>query len=473
MRGEGAIASDRDSARAKVWAVVAKLGAVLTHPDGRIYIAVPSRWVARDADRKLWARWHGDVRVPFATREEALTWLAEIRAAVARAAEQDIPARQAVERFLPPTAKRSLFQDRIAQWTESMRAAVERGDRTQRYLDELVRWARPKDLLGWWWGRSIFEIDEAALDDFATWLGRQPARRPRKRQLELGHVEPAPDLLSAKTRQNVLAALHSFLGWLHRRRELAELPRSFPWPTVPEHAPAILSAEAQTAVLLEIDEARRGIFLACALMGLRPSEAVALRWSDYRDGWLSVSHARKGRRLDAREGGPKTNRVRRLPVPLDVAAWLDARDTAERRLSDEVLFRVPHVRGRRPKGPWSMTRLRATWYEACDRAGVERVPFYEGTKHTFATLVALRAPDREHVLQRYLGHADSKSTRRYKQLADAALVEVAAGAELVRLPAAPPESGGNAGDFGGGAGNRTRRRDARSRRKSAKSLAAD
>jgi len=52
-----------------------------------------------------------------------------------------------------------------------------------------------------------------------------------------------------------------------------------------------------------------------ALMGLRPGEAVALDVADYHDGWLTVSKARKGDRLDSPIRSTKTGKVKRLPVP--------------------------------------------------------------------------------------------------------------------------------------------------------------
>jgi hypothetical protein len=51
------------------------------------------------------------------------------------------------------------------------------------------------------------------------------------------------------------------------------------------------------------------------------------------------------------------------------------------------------------------------------------VKFYEATKHTMATAAIERGVN-ERTLQRMLGHADPRSTRRYAQLADSALAEV-------------------------------------------------
>ncbi|MDJ0869628.1 MAG: site-specific integrase [Myxococcota bacterium] len=236
-------------------------------------------------------------------------------------------------------------------------------------------------------------------------------------------VDRSGQVLGAHEAQSP-AGFRSFLGWLYKRQEIDELPSDFPWPRVPEHAPRILSIEAQAKILASIPPERRGIFLAMALMGLRPLEAVALRAADYHDGWLTVSRAREDRTLDARELGTKSGKIKRLPVPDPVKHWISSFVPRERRLTDGYLFEVPYSgRGRHPRGPWSETGLRRTWYEACDRAGVPRTSLHEGTKHTFATDAIARGVS-ERALQTYLGHADAKSARRYAKLSDQALIDM-------------------------------------------------
>jgi integrase len=115
-------------------------------------------------------------------------------------------------------------------------------------------------------------VSYAALEDWSHWLADRG--------------------LSPKTRWNILAAFRSFLGWLYRREEIRELPREYPWPKPPERTPAPLSARTQDEILDAIPEERRGIYLAMALMGLRPGEAVAL---DVADGALSPRKTRTPR----------------------------------------------------------------------------------------------------------------------------------------------------------------------------------
>jgi len=171
-----------------------------------------------------------------------------------------------------------------------MREQVESGERSPGYLAELERWCAPEGHLGIWWGhRSVHEIDYAGLDEWVAWLAAE-----RK--------------LSAKTRWNVVAAMSAFLGWLRKIGEIAVVP-AIPWPTLREHAPRLLSAEAQRNVLAAIPEPSRGTFLALALLGLRPSEAARLRAADYAPGdpgWLTIRIT-------------KNRQVKRLPVPDELA----------------------------------------------------------------------------------------------------------------------------------------------------------
>ena len=68
--------------------------------------------------------------------------------------------------------------------------------------------------------------------------------------------------------------------------------------SLPEHRPRLLEPEEQRRVLDAIPEARRGIFLALAYHGLRPSEAARLGVADY--DWKTGSSDPGGRRRSAR-----------------------------------------------------------------------------------------------------------------------------------------------------------------------------
>ena len=355
-------------------------GRVKRRADGRIYLCF-----AR------YGKVYSARGTPFRTVERATFVLGAIRAAVS----EGTPKQVAVDRWLPVAGPAHRCGRWLGAWLASMRRLEATGERSRAYLDELERWcADGGHIAGYWSRQSVHAIDYASLEEWSGWLVARG--------------------LGPKTRHNVMGALHSFLGWLRRTGEIQVVP-PFPWPRLAEHAPILLTAAAQGAVLAAIPEERRGIFLALALLGLRPSEARRARAADYQPGdpgWLTVPRT-------------KNRQAKRLPVPPELAAWIAARVPREARLTGAPLFAVPYCgRGRRPRGPWSESSLRREWRTACQAAGAT-ASLYEGTKHSRATDLLLQGVP-ERVLQALLGHRDARSTRRYARLADSALVDVLA-----------------------------------------------
>lgn len=352
------------------WSVAQDFGLIYRRRDGRIYLQFGR-----------YGRLYSAHGAPFDTEAKAQAILDAIRVSVGRGT----PKRQAVDAWLPTASEAHRVGHWLELWIGRMRELVEAGERSREYLDELERWAKPGGhIAGFWSSRSVHEIGYQGLERWARWLAGE-----RK--------------LGAKTRWNVMAGFRSFLGWLRLVGELQVVP-VFPWPRIQEHAPTILAPEAQRRILEAIPEGRRGIYLALALLGLRPSEAIRLRAADYEPGdpgWLTV-------RLT------KNRQAKRLPVPDELAEWIAAHVPADARLRGLPLFAM----GR--KG-WNGTSLRRHWHAACREVGVT-VSLYEGTKHSLATEL-LRQGVSERVLQALLGHRDPRSIRRYARLADQALVE--------------------------------------------------
>jgi integrase len=176
---------------------------------------------------------------------------------------------------------------------------------------------------------------------------------------------------------------------------------------VDDYEPRILSIEDQDAILAEISESDRGVFLALALLGLRPGEARALDVADYANGWLIVDEAVKGSGSQAPIRGTKTGKGKRLPVGEVLEAWIAKWVASSGRLTGAPLFVNPRT-GKR----WTHWALRDRWRDAAASVGVPNARLYEGTKHTMAT-DAVRRGVSERALQAFLGHSDARSTRRY------------------------------------------------------------
>jgi len=369
--------------------------------------------VRRDHQRRAW---YVDVRPygriwslegeGFRSRRDAETLLRNIRARLSRGMSHEV----AVAPFLPISNRVAKVATYYEAWLERRRRELEAGKLSHRTVAEYARYAREGGELDFWAAHTIYDVDAAALDDWALWLAAE-----RK--------------LSPKTIRNVLGAFRTFLHALERRGEIERAPV---FPTVPldQHVPRVLVIEDQARVLAAIPDAERGAHLICGTMGLRPSEVRALVRSDYTPargpglGRLRVVRARQGNAPDAPIGPTKTRRERILPTPDVVAAWIERHvPPAERlRAPDAPLCLNPRT-GR----PWSHWALRESWLRACRSAGVPAIGLYEGTKHTAASAMLERSGGNLEAVAKMLGHSDSRTTRRYAQVTEGVLVDLARG----------------------------------------------
>jgi hypothetical protein len=195
-------------------------------------------------------RWYADLRpygrifsVPgfgaLETEADAARVLGHIQGELSRGATIE----EILARYLPTHAKPYLVETKVAAWLDVQRDEAEAGDRSPTYVRELERYARPEGHFSWWYGKSIFEINAASVDDWNLWL----------RQRGIG----------SKTRWNVVGAFRSMLGSLRRRGELRDIPE-VARPSVDEYSPTVISVAMQDGILEAIPESERGIFLAMA-----------------------------------------------------------------------------------------------------------------------------------------------------------------------------------------------------------------
>jgi integrase len=324
------------------------------------------------------------------TKHMARSILAHIEMEVAGGRSLD----DVLSEFVPQADERAGVEAFMRRWLVLIDRRVRVGDRQPRTLVERQRWAASEgsgNHFAWWYGRSIWEINEATLEEWSLWMAEQG--------------------LSGKTRWNVMAGFSSFLTWLAKERKAFEKP-TIPWPAKDAPLPVVLTREVQTEVIAAVPDGKRGIYLALADCLLRPSEVRVLRVRDWDGDELRVSRAAKDRRVSGvvrglkRRGGDKV-----LPVSPRLREWLEAHVPRERRMAepDGPLFWNPEAER---DGWWSETALRRVWYFACDRAGIERIGVYAGTKHSTATaLKAAGADDR--VLATLMGHSDVRSVEKY------------------------------------------------------------
>lgn len=301
-----------------------------------------------------------------------------------------------------PAGKHSHVLSRMEKWLEHLRRKEKAGDRSDNYLRDIERWLKAEGYFRWWKGRSIYAVDEATAEDFADWLAEQ--------LVPTGRTKGRP--LSAKTRRNILGAFRAFYRWAGRRdRRVREL-RSFPWPEANEPDIEVITIAERDAIIAAIPEPKRGLFLALKLGAPRPNMAIEILTSDYdrKSRMLTLARARKGRTVDSQVGSTKTRVAWTIQANEELAHWIAKYVPKEAFLQGRLLFENPDAWNSRKA--WSETRMRTIWYRACEKVMGRKVSLYAATKHTFATN-AVAGGAAEVDLQRYLGHRDGKSLKRY------------------------------------------------------------
>ncbi len=157
------------------------------------------------------------------------------------------------------------------------------------------------------------------------------------------------------------------------------------------------------------------LFVVMATSGLRPSELLALTWSDVEEGTVLVDAS-----VSALPGGkheveaPKTAAgKRRVPLAREAVVVLsEHRKAYLKRAFSEGRAHSPHslVFGtvENPDHYYSRYALYHRWTAALARAGLPRVPLY-ALRHTATMLYAAAGADLK-TTQGVMGHADARTT---------------------------------------------------------------
>lgn len=183
----------------------------------------------------------------------------------------------------------------------------------------------------------------------------------------------------------------------------------------PETALPLSAQEAKQVMAAAQSQRNAARWTVALAVGLRQSEALALRWADIDldQGTLTVRrgvHRVAGRGLIYEE--PKADRSRRtlaLPAPLvealraHRAAQLEERVTAGPEWADlDLVFAQPNGKAIERKSDWQ------AWKRLLREAGVRDVRLHDG-RHTAATLL-LSEGVHPRVVMEVLGHAQMRTT---------------------------------------------------------------
>lgn len=264
--------------------------------------------------------------------------------------------------------------------------------------------------------------------------------RAGERRLSDGRLRP----LSNRTKNKLATILHGIFAFARDEYGTPEVNPAKELKRLREKRPDAIDALSAEEVfaLARAAECERdaAIFVTAALSGLRRGEVLALRWRD-------VNFSKSALRVRAsyshgEEDSTKSGRDRTVPMAREIARALDALSRRERFTDhDDLVF--PRADGAYLDPDGVSDRCA----EAQDRAGIRRrrdgsrFRFHD-LRHTFGTRVIERASPLQ--VQKWLGHADFKTTERYlhhrDQEDDAKLIDEAfamdAPSEVVELSSA-------------------------------------
>ena len=229
--------------------------------------------------------------------------------------------------------------------------------------------------------KDIREIRSGEIEDFIHWL---------------------PERLAAKSKHNILSALHKLFTDAVRREDILRKPEFL---TIDVQEPEIkwLSKQWQDRIIQAILERDRPIFKFMRYYGVRPGEARALMWDcvDFENKLIIIRRSYSGHVF--REI-TKNKRIKYLPLTAEMEALLKP----IRGLGGFV-FRNEWGR------PYSMS-ISKIWNEARDAVGAPKVTLYQGTRHSCGTQKLMEGWTLEQV-QQLFGHSRIEMTQRYAKVA--------------------------------------------------------
>ncbi len=209
----------------------------------------------------------------------------------------------------------------------------------------------------------------------------------------------------AKTVYNIMAALHKIFKDAVFEEVIPVMPNFPRQGRIPEPDWQWAHEDVQDHILeyLEDDDLYAIFFLMAH--GCRPGELRALKHKDID---LKIDKVTIRRTISGTKLRETTKSRRRRTIDLDTD-WKEMY-LARPRVIDPEAF-VFNKNGK----PLSATWLTKEWRKACDKAGVEGITLYEGTRHSLASQLANRDVN-QYRIGKLLGHSTTKMTERYSHL---------------------------------------------------------
>ncbi len=285
-------------------------------------------------------------------------------------------------RYVVAELQKFYFENLIKKWMDDKKKLAERGQLSWSYLNPL-KGHIDNYILPYFKGKDIRDIRTVDIKEFC-------------RQL--------PERLSPKTQKNITNALENLFNVL-LQDEVIEKKPVFPKISVPEPAIKWCNREVQDNILNAIPDQHRFVFFFLTRQGLRPAEAVAVKWSDIdlHNGIITVQRTMSNRKIVERT---KTRTVRPRLLHPEV---LDILRSIPRGLPNVYLFINPN------SGKTYLTdSLQRLWKTACKATGAD-IELYQATRHSVASMAASSGVSIA-IIKEVLGHTDIRTTQKYSHV---------------------------------------------------------
>ncbi|MDD3471276.1 MAG: tyrosine-type recombinase/integrase, partial [Syntrophaceae bacterium] len=227
-----------------------------------------------------------------------------------------------------------------------------------------------------------------------------------------------------KTRHNILSCLYKMLRDAVAQEMLLAVPNfpaDFSKSKIPDPDWRWIDQETQNLLLENLDDEIAYFIYFLMSHGCRPSEARALQHQDIDEKNMTITFRRTFSDDTLRH--IKNKKIRTVPVD---EIWLDIYQA--RRKSDEL----PGAFVFTYKGkPLKEYHARNKWRYAQRKAGVQ-INLYSATRHSLASQAAIRVTSL-YLIQRFLGHTDSRTTERYSHVNVNSLKAVQRHDNVIRL----------------------------------------
>jgi len=285
-------------------------------------------------------------------------------------------------RYIASDIKKYYFENLTKEWMEGKKKLAEKGQLSYSYINPLKGHVESY-IVPFFKGKDIRDIRTV---DIKKFYGQLPER------------------FSPKTQKNIINALENFFNTLLQDEVMDKKP-IFPKISVPEPAIKWCNREVQDTLLNAIPDKHRFIFFFLTRQGLRPAEAVAVKWQDIdlNNGIITVQRTMSNRKIVERT---KTRKVRPRLIHPDV---LDILKSIPRGLPNVYLFINPNS-GK----PYLTDSLQRLWKEACKAVEVD-IELYQATRHSVASM-AVSSGVSIAIIKEVLGHTDIRTTQKYSHV---------------------------------------------------------